>query len=200
MLGLGMLILCFPQVRLWQGWKLLLLPVLIFVIVEIRIVCYMCARYGRNLPYIIVLGAHVEGTRITDSLARRLECAYTYLTENQETRVIVSGGQGRGEEITEAEAMAVYLTQRGIASNRIISEDRSVNTHENLLFSGRLMEPFPSCVGIVSNNFHMYRACQYAYKLGYRNVSRLPADCHLLLLPNYAVREFFAVIKLWILF
>ena len=81
-----------------------------------------------DLDYIIVLGAHVAGTRLSKALLERTRRALRYLEENPETRAVLSGGQGQGEQISEAEAMYRYLTEHGIDGSRLILEDRSTNT------------------------------------------------------------------------
>ncbi len=179
-------------------------------------VCRSCGRCGSNIcadgafvrgmfagksgvyPYLIVLGAQVDGRRITDSLKRRLDRAEMYLKEHVETVVIVSGGRGDQEEIPEAEAMEKYLLEKGIEGKRILKENRSRTTKENLIFSKVYIEDMDCPVGIVSNSFHLYRAVCYARKTGYIKPCPLAADCHPLLLPNYMVREFFAVWKMWL--
>ena len=77
-----------------------------------------------DLDYIIVLGAHVAGTRLSKALLERTRRALRYLEENPETRAVLSGGQGQGEQISEAEAMYRYLTEHGIDGSRLILEDR----------------------------------------------------------------------------
>ena len=109
-----------------------------------------------------------------------------------------AGGQGKGEEVTEAYAMAQYLENAGIDRERIVQEDVSVNTLENLKFSRKLIENADTPVGIVSNNFHVYRGCRYAKHAGFKNPFPIAASCHPLLFPNYFVRECFAVWKLWL--
>lgn len=141
----------------------------------------------------------MNGRKITDSLDRRLRTASKYLKEHPHTVVIVSGGMGKGEEITEASAMADYLLKEGIEKRRIILEDRSRTTKENLKFSSAYIEDLGADIGIVSNNFHMYRACRYAKRLGYQHPHPVSASCHPLLLINYMVREFFAVWKMYLL-
>ena len=69
------------------------------------------------------------------TLARRLDAALAYLEENPKAYVVVSGGQGAGEDISEAEAMRRYLAARGIEESRILMEDKSMSTLENFLFS-----------------------------------------------------------------
>ena len=102
-------------------------------------------------------GAQVRGRKITDSLKRRLDCASEYLKEHPDVHVIVSGGQGKDEEVTEAYAMARYLECEGLDRRRIVQEDVSVNTLENLKFSRNLIADVDTPVGIVSNNFQVYR-------------------------------------------
>ena len=157
----------------------------------------MVSTEEKGIPYLIVLGAQVKGTKVTDSLRRRLKRSVTYLSENPETKVIVSGGQGPGEDITEAEAMAEYLVGCGIDRSRILLEDRSKTTEENLRFSAAFIPDMQTKVAVVSNNFHMYRAYHIARKAGYADVARIPAGCSPLLFANYMVREFFAVCKFW---
>ena len=92
-----------------------------------------------DLDYIIVLGAHVNGTKLTLALLERVRRALLYLEENPGTKAVLSGGRGDGEQISEAEAMYRYLTEHGIAPERLIKEERSTNTKENLDFSLRLI-------------------------------------------------------------
>lgn len=155
-------------------------------------------KTGFATRWIIVLGAQVRGRKITDSLKRRLDCASEYLKEHPDVHVIVSGGQGKDEEVTEAYAMARYLECEGLDRRRIVQEDVSVNTLENLKFSRNLIADVDTPVGIVSNNFHVYRGCVYAKRAGFKEPFPIPASCHPLLFPNYFVRECFAVWKLWL--
>ena len=116
-------------------------------------------RRGEKEPcrYLIVLGAQVSGRRITDSLKRRLDRAREYLVQNEETLVIVSGGRGKGEDLSEAEAMASYLMENGIAKERISQEDQSRTTKENLLFSAALIKGLCPIISICIERFSMRR-------------------------------------------
>ncbi len=162
------------------------------------IICAMISDHNEDCRYLIILGAHVAGSRITDSLRRRLDRAVQYVSCYPQVIIIVSGGQGTGEEITEAEAMETYLIGKGILKEKIIKEDRSASTEENLKFSKRYISDVSDRVGIVSNNFHVYRALCYAKGLGYQDACPVACDCHPLLFFNYFVREFFAVWKMWL--
>lgn len=177
------------------AWFLLVFAVF-FLIVELKILLGMIPCREKNIPYLIVLGAQVRGTRLSGSLYRRIERARQYLSENPDTIVIVSGGQGKGEDITEALAMQRYLEEQGIKKERILQEGASTTTEENLRFSAKFVSDMNKPVGIVTNNFHMYRACRYAKKLGYQKPRAVTAGCHPAFFLNYMVREFFALLKM----
>ena len=105
--------------------------------------------------------------------------ALDYLEENPSAKVVVSGGQGSGEDISEAAAMKGYLVEHGLEEERILLEDRSVNTAENIRFSMELIEADwsgreaePSLV-IATNSFHVFRALRIAKKQGVTQVSGL---------------------------
>lgn len=149
----------------------------------------------KNADYLVVLGARVNGTRITLNLKYRLDTALDYLNKNESTKVVVSGGQGKGEDITEAKAMSDYLIKNGIKKERIILEDKSKNTNENLKFTAELIGSKTGKIVIVSNDFHIYRAKCIAKKMGYTNVSGASAKTKPITIPNSFVREAFAVVK-----
>ncbi len=117
-------------------------------------------------PYVIVLGAKVKpGGVLSLSLKSRLEEAVTYLNKYPHVKVIVSGGQGTDEDRTEASAMFTYLEEKGIEAERILMEEQSTSTYENLLFSKELLPAGTKQITIVSNDFHLQRAKYLANKL-----------------------------------
>lgn len=162
-----------------------------------KIVCAMKRRDMEEADYVIVLGAQVRGTKITNSLMRRLDCAYSYLVEHPGTKAVVSGGQGKGEAVTEAQAMAEYLTERGISASRILKEEQSVSTLENLRFSMGYMEP-DAKAAVVTSDFHLYRALLLGRRLGYRNLTGIAATSNPVLFLNYLVREILAVFSVYV--
>ena len=90
---------------------------------------------SENLDYLVVLGAQVNGTKLSNSLRLRVERAGEYLEENPETKAVLSGGKGTGEDITEAEAMYRYLEKKGISPERLSERGAfPQNTSENLKF------------------------------------------------------------------
>lgn len=169
-----------------------------FIGVEALIVTGMFSRRDRETDCIIILGAQVKGTKITDSLKRRLDRAVRYLNAYPGAKVIVSGGRGPGEDITEADAMGDYLISRGVDERRIIREKRSTSTRENLRYSSAFTDPEHDRIGIVTNGFHMYRALLTAGQEGYKNVYKIPASSNPVFQINYMTREFFAVISVWV--
>ena len=152
-----------------------------------------------DCDYIIVLGAGVNGTEPSLILSERLQAAKAYLTENEDAICIVSGGQGEGEQITEAACMQAYLVKNGIDENRIWMEEKATSTWENLEFSLALIEEKtgarPYRVGIISNEFHMFRAGMMARKMGLEMVGIPAKTSWVSLRINYFVREIVGVWK-----
>lgn len=169
--------------------------ILVLVVTEAAIIGYGAAEPGPGADYVIVLGAQVRGRTPSYNLARRLDKAYDYLIENPSTRAILSGGQGAGEEISEAQAMAEYLQKKGIAKERLILEDKSVNTFENLSYSREKMEDKDAGIVLVTNNFHVFRSVKIAVKQGFTKVEGLGAPVMWYTVPNLYLREAFAVVK-----
>lgn len=144
---------------------------------------------------VIVLGCRVKEGRPSLMLKRRLDSAYEYLSENPDTFVIVSGGKGNDEIMSEAECMRDYLCEKGISSDRIIMEDKSSSTYENLEFSKSIIEENNLCsdIVIVTDGYHQLRAEMIAKSLDYENISNISAPTSPWLVPTYWVREWFGV-------
>ena len=148
--------------------------------------------------YVIVLGAGVKGTTPSQSLQWRIEAAYRYLAANPQVQCIASGGQGPDEDISEARCIYEHLTQKGIDGNRIWLEDRSTSTRENIRFSLDLIQnktgTRPKTVGILSSEFHLYRAGLFAAQQDLNCVG-IPAQTQRpALFLSYFLREIFAVL------
>ena len=167
---------------------------LILVITEVLIGWSAITATGQPADYVIVLGAQVHADKPSVVLKYRLDEAILYLNENPETVCIVAGGQGKNEPYSEAYGMAQYLMQNGIDKDRILLEDQSKTTEENLQFSRKFL-PEDAEVGIITNDFHMFRALQIAKKQGLSDVCGIAADSTKFYLPNNMLREYFAEIK-----
>ncbi len=118
---------------------------------------------------LIVLGCGIRGERVSLTLKRRLDVALDYANANPDTIVVLSGGQGSGEEITEAEAMRRYLVSSGLDGSRIRKEEKSDSTYTNLLNSKRIIDNElgeGKKVLFVTTRFHVLRAEKVARSLG----------------------------------
>lgn len=146
-----------------------------------------------NLDYVIVLGAKVNGREPSGALNYRCASAAEYLKANPDTRAVLSGGQGADEEISEAQCMLEQLTGRGIEADRLILEDKSTDTSENLRYSFEKIGDESATVGVVTNDFHMFRARAIAKKLG-RPVYGVSVPTTWISFPHYMVREFVGVL------
>lgn len=144
---------------------------------------------------VIVLGCQVKGDRPSLMLLSRVEAAASWMQEHPGCLCIVSGGKGEDEEISEAECMRRLLTERGIAGERILMEDRSVSTRENLLFSARILKEkgLDAKAAIVTSGFHACRAHLIARSLGIEDGS-VPAGSPWWLLPTFYVRELYGLL------
>ena len=201
LIGLGWVLKREQLVKRVPGWiraTILLLAaaaVTVFAVVEVRILAQFGAKPENGADYCLILGAQMKNHGPSDVLRRRLDAAIAYLEENLETIVIVSGGQGTNEPISEAQGMYEYLTARGIEGERILLEEQSTNTVENLHYSGELLDPRQDRVVLVTNNFHVFRATAIARKAGYLKLEGLAADTYPYMIPNNLLREFLGVIK-----
>lgn len=197
--GFGLLVSKTPQLVDCVLMGIFTVCWLIFIAVEILILCAMVSMAPRKLDCIIVLGARVRGKKVSETLKRRLDCTLRYLQENPETFCIVSGGRGKDEELSEAEVMTDYLNACGIEPERICMEDESRTTYENLRNSLAFFKDVKQeKIGIVTSNFHIYRSMKLARLLGYKKVYAIPASTNLMMFPNYMVREFFAMMATFI--
>ena len=168
---------------------------LLFGSVEGLILSQYTATARPGADYVIVLGAQWKPEGPSEVLRRRLDKALQYLNENPDTNVIVSGGQGSNEPVSEAAGMRQYLIDAGIDEKRILVEDASANTYENLVFSGRFLDLKNDKVVILTNNFHMFRALGIAKKQGYKNVEGMAASSLPGMAPHNLLREFLGVVK-----
>lgn len=143
---------------------------------------------------VIVLGCRVKDSGPSLMLEKRIDAAYEYLSCNPDAVCIASGGKGEDEPYSEARAIADGLISRGIDDHRIILEDRSANTFENIRNSRLLMEELglPAEAVIVTSEFHQLRARLIAKKQGFTVYSK-SSQTFLPLLPSYWVREWLGV-------
>lgn len=148
---------------------------------------------------IIVLGSGLQGDQVSPTLRNRLDTCLKYLKTYPDTNIIVSGGQGRDESISEAEAMKRYLVSNGVDVNQIIIEDKSTNTYENMLFSKKILERKVDLdqdnILIITSDFHMFRAKLLAWRAGIPFTIGICAPSTIDWKIYYYFREYFVVIK-----
>ena len=185
---------------------------LIFYAVTFIALCgYIFSRGNNALPtselpentVILTLGAKVEATGAPGKvLRRRLDTTYKMMSEREDLKVIVSGGKGADEPISEALCMKNYLTEKGIAPERIILEDMATNTIENIKNTMKILENTEcNALAVVTTNFHLPRAEYLCSRLGVdmENTYFYPApDTGIYTLYTILVREYMSYCKLFI--
>lgn len=172
-----------------------------FVLVIVVPVSYNMMKYDNyktdaGAKTVIVLGCKVRGETPSKFLYDRCMAAVDYLNDNPDAVVIASGGQGAGENISEAQCIENVLLENGIAQNRIYKEDKSTNTSENIRFSKEIIKnnSLSEEVVIVTNEFHEYRAKLYCdrEKLNFHSkCSHTPNYSFL----TFSTRELLGVVK-----
>lgn len=155
----------------------ILAVLLSFFVIEGLILTHRGGTEEPNADTVIVLGAGLHGSAPSLTLKSRLEAALDYLNAHPEAVAVLTGGQGAGETVTEASAMAKWLTDRGIDPKRLYLEEQATNTLENLRFSKALIERenLSGKVAVLSNSFHLFRAELLAKQAGLGQVQTLSA-------------------------
>ncbi len=190
----------FPFIHVIEG--VLLLFIALFLLFYV-IMYFFLKKKGEEkpidyIPFMIVLGARVRGETPTRALRRRIEKAYEYLEKNENTIAILSGGKGEGELISEASCIQKVLLEKGIAQNRLILEEKSKTTKENIRFSKKWIKDKKEPILIVTSDFHVWRGRILAAENGFRSVYGLGAKSEPLLVLHYYTREILAWVKYWI--
>lgn len=188
-------------VKKWLVRTIFAVMVVIAALVVIESACMIRAavKTPAENSTVVVLGCRVYGERASLSLKERLDAARAYLTEHENAKCILSGGQGPGESITEAECMYRYLVSHGIEAGRLYKEERSTSTRENLLYSGMLIEEhgLNPAIAIVTSEYHEYRAGKIAGEMGLK-YGAVPGRSAWWMFPTHYVRELYAILYEWI--
>ncbi len=168
--------------------------VLLFIGLSVCMIA-ACVKQPREDATLIVLGAALREDQPSTLLRGRLEAAYAYLTEHPDAVCIVSGGQGEDEICTEASVMSAYLIDKGIDPARIYMEENSTSTFENIRHSRELIEQYGlnAEVAIVTQEFHQFRAQQFAKRAGLTVSGAVTARTPWHLLASYWIRDFAGV-------
>lgn len=182
----------------YRGMLGLISLIALLAVVESGFMIHAAHREPEPGATVVVLGCRVYGDRPSLSMQERLEAAYEYLVEYEDSVCVLSGGKGDGESITEAECMYRYLIRKGIAPERLYKEEASTTTRENLLFSKELIEEqgLNPVIAIATSEYHEYRAGLIAENLGIEYAA-VPGKTALWLFPTYYVRELYAILYEW---
>ena len=212
------------RIPLWVSVPAVTVPaagLAVFAVTGILVFLGASASVKPSLDYLIVLGAKVDERGISRSLKHRLDTAIAYAQENPGTVLILSGGQGPDEPVSESQAMYDYLLYNGVPAQQMRQENVSSSTVENIAYSrvliGQLEEerlearnqrggvvppgPFqqvenkPLQVGILTSDFHVFRALQIAKKWNIPNVHGICAPSDPVLFVHLCVRECAAILK-----
>jgi len=191
----------------YNAIQALLLPLTCLLCAEIILIAFI-ALYGHKdrVTYkedaAIVLGAGIRGEEVTASLKCRLDKAAAYHRKNPTAFIVVTGGLGPQEAVTEAFAMEKYLLAKGVDKNKIIKEEKATTTAENFRFSKEILDArFQKdySIVVITNAFHIFRATAIAKHAGYTNPHHLHAGLPwYYVFPNY-LRESLAVLKMLLL-
>lgn len=172
----------------------------IFLVVECIVAVSANVDAPDDLEYVIILGAGLNGDKPSRPLQQRINKAYEYSLINPDAVFIASGGQGQYETISEAEAIKRTLVNMGVDPDRIILENRSTSTDENIRFSYMILNELgdgDAKVGILTNGFHIFRAKTIAKYQGH-DVDGVPATTLFPIGIHYTVREFFGLLFLFL--
>lgn len=183
---------------------------IIFTVFGIGIICFSLTlgsmlsaskTNAENQNTVIVLGCAVRGTAPSYTLKRRINTAYNYMTANPESVAVLSGGQGNGESITEAQCMFDILTEKGIDPARLYLEENSKNTSENIAYSKQIIEKnnLDTDIAVVSSDYHLKRATMICKKNGFKNVRRISARSTRFERPTFYLRDMLGVVKEFII-
>ena len=180
----------------------ILLGFLVFAAAETLVIRYAFKKDDAPVSAVIVLGAGVYGTTPSLSLRVRLDAALEYVSDKPNVPIVVSGGQGSGENISEAQCMHDWLVTHGVNESRIWMEDQSTSTKENIDFSRAVLQSHgidtTGNIAVVSADYHVYRASLY---WGLPWMVPVPATMDGRWWPitvNYFIREAFGVEYLWV--
>lgn len=173
---------------------------LLFILYALTSILFNLYPIRKPVDYIIILGAGLDKDKVTPLLASRIEAGLKLynkqIAKGYQPTIILSGGQGADEEISEAQAMANYIQEKGYAVDKLYLEDKSTNTKENLLFSQAVAQEHDGIAGfskksvvVASNNYHILRAGKLAHSLGIP-VRGVGSKTRLYYLPTAFIREY----------
>lgn len=177
------------------AWRTALIAGLaLLAVLEGLVISGMNATAPPGMDYLLVLGASVYADGPSPALTRRVNAVMDCLDQHPDAVIIASGGQGKSEPISEAQCIRDELVKRGVDPGRILMEDKSTNTQENMAFSRALIDRPDAAVGVVTNNYHIWRSLQLARRAGLTNVHGIAAEYTGPTLIHFMVREAISIV------
>lgn len=177
-----------------------LLGLIILCLVMFFLILYLVLKYEKSncekfCEYVLVLGARIlDEDTPCKVLENRLISAIIYLHKFENSKVIVSGGTGIDEPISEGYVMKKYLINHGIDKHRIFVEDLSTNTFENLKNTKQILKDVDEIL-IITSKYHLFRSKILAGRVGFRNIYLIGSEVNAGSRQKNIIREIFAVIK-----
>ena len=186
-----------------RNLKKIFVILLSILLLQFAAVEFMLVKSGKSdsqteKNYLIILGAGINGETLSLSLYERLKTGLQYLEKYPDAVVVVSGGQGRGEAITEAEAMRRFLVDNGIDQSRIMLESKSTSTMENFKYSKKLIEEQSGKpvgeISFITSSFHIFRSKMLARRNGLKACAISAKTPDQIVVQMY-IREYLAFFK-----
>ena len=179
--GLRLIKTRFPKTGKWAFRVFVICLAVGFAVIAVTEGMIIAASFGdpeASCEYIVVLGCLVRNSGPSASLWDRIYAARDYLEGHPDVIAILSGGKGSDEPMTEAQCMYDQLVKLGVSPERLWLEDKATSTWENIQFSLDLIErrtgTRPTKLGILSSEYHLFRATMFAHDLGIEAVG-IPA-------------------------
>ncbi|WP_206913150.1 hypothetical protein IGL98_003081 [Enterococcus sp. DIV0840] len=160
---------------------------------------YQMIPIKKKVDYIITLGSGIRSEEVPPLLKSRLDKAIEYYHKNPNAKIVVSGGQGADEPVSEAFAMKKYLLSQNIPETHILVEDQSTTTFENMVFSKKVIfqdwksKDSAPIILFSTNNYHVLRGALYARK-AHLKAEGIGAPTALYFLPTALIREYIALL------
>ena len=175
--------------------SIIFISVLIILIILYLIFSYKNSTYNEFCKYVLVLGAKIlDKDTPCKILENRLKSAIEYLNMFKDSIVIVSGGKGNDEPVSESEVMMKYLIKHNISKKRIIIENSSYNTYQNLKETKELLGNTTEIL-IVTSGYHLLRSKILAKRVGFKNINLIGSEVSNSRILKNLIREIFAIIK-----
>lgn len=163
-------------------------------------------QFGDDRTFVILLGGGIDKNgKLPKPVIRRLEKAAEYLRLDESACCVVTGGTLKWLPCPEAPEIKRQLVLRGIPEERILVEDKALDTIQNFQLSLEVLknqfalstqEVLDSEIIVVTSDYHLRRAERLAARMGFTNVKGLKAKTTPFYIPMSYLREICAYVKL----